>query len=68
MDAKCTHIDSSKQQLLTDMDDLNTELDGSKRKSCILERRAYNFDKVILEWKSKADELRLELELSLIHI
>ena len=44
------------------MDNLSAESDQSNQKCNVLERRANHFDKIILEWKTKADDLRLEVE------
>ena len=59
---KCGSLEKSKQELQTNLDDLQVEFDRASQNSTILEKRARNFDKIILEWKSKADDLRIDLE------
>ena len=59
---KCRSLDKSKQELQANLDDLQVEFDRASQNSSILEKRTRNFDKIILEWKSKADDLRIDLE------
>ena len=59
---KCGNLEKSKQELQTNLDDLQVEFDRVSQNSSILEKRTRNFDKIILEWKSKADDLRIDLE------
>ena len=59
---KCGNLEKSKQELQTNLDDLQVEFDRVSQNSSILEKRTRNFDKIILEWKSKAHDLRIELE------
>ena len=59
---KCGSLEKSKQELQTNLDDLQVEFDRSSQNSSILEKRTRNLDKIILEWKSKADDLRIDLE------
>ena len=55
-------LEKSKQELQTNLDDLQVEFDRASQNSSILEKRTRNFDKIILEWKSKAQDLGIELE------
>ena len=59
---KCGSLEKSKQELQTNLDDLQVEFDRASQNSSVLEKRTRNFDKIILEWKSKADDLRIDLE------
>ena len=59
---KCRSLDKSKQELQANLDDLQVEFDRASQNSSILEKRTRNFDKIILEWKSKAHDLGIELE------
>ena len=59
---KCGSLEKSKQELQTNLDDLQVEFDRASQNSSILEKRTRNFDKIILEWKSKARDLGIELE------
>ena len=59
---KCGSLEKSKQELQTNLDDLQVEFDRASQNSSILEKRTRNFDKIILEWKSKAHDLGIELE------
>ena len=59
---KCGSLEKSKQELQTNLDDLQVEFDRVSQNSSILEKRTRNFDKIILEWKSKAHDLGIELE------
>ena len=58
---KCINLEKSKERSLSDIDDLNLELDRISQKSKALEKRANSYEKIILEWKTKADELKVEL-------
>ena len=58
---KCTSLEKSKERHLCDIDDLNLELDRVSQKSKALEKRENGLEKIILEWKTKADELKVEL-------
>ena len=46
---------------MNDINELNLELDRASQKTRILEKQVAYHDKVVLEWKTKADGLKVEL-------
>ena len=58
---KCASLQKSKENSLNDISELNLELDRASQKSSILEKQVKHYDKLVLEWKTKADGLKVEL-------
>jgi len=54
---KIASTEKSKHRLETELDDLQMEYERVHAAAIITEKRGRNFDKVIGEWKSKADDL-----------
>ena len=51
-----------KQRLNGEIDDLQLQMDAANQNAIALEKRAKNFDKVVVEWKSKVEELTSQLD------
>ena len=51
-----------KQRLNGEIDDLQLQMDAANQNAIALEKRAKNFDKVVVEWKSKVEELTNQLD------
>ena len=58
---KCASLQKSIEHSLNDINELNLELDRASQKTSLLEKQVKHHDKVVLEWKTKADGLKLEL-------
>ena len=58
---KCASLQKSKEHSLNEINELNLELDRASQKTSILEKQVKHHDKVVLEWKTKADGLKVEL-------
>merc|ERR1712113_742040 len=57
---KISILEKSKVRLSTELDDLTSECERHTTNAGIIEKRGRNFDKVIGEWKCKADDLNHE--------
>merc|ERR1739848_569786 len=57
-------LEKSKVRLSTELEDLTSECERHTTNAGIIEKRGRNFDKVIGEWKCKADDLNHEIEAS----
>merc|ERR1712165_318304 len=58
---KISILEKSKVRLSTELDDLTSECERHTTNAGIIEKRGRNFDKVIGEWKCKADDLTHEI-------
>merc|ERR1712088_141852 len=54
-------LEKSKVRLAAELDDLTSECERHSTNAGIIEKRGRNFDKVINEWKYKADDLTNEI-------
>merc|ERR1712165_216819 len=54
-------LEKSKVRLAAELDDLTSECERHSTNAGIIEKRGRNFDKVINEWKCKADDLTNEV-------
>lgn len=57
-------MEKSKIRLTGELEDVTSDFERFNTNATILEKRARNFDKVIGEWKAKADDLQNEIEAS----
>merc|ERR1712088_245577 len=57
-------LEKSKVRLTAELNDLTSECERHSTNAGIIEKRGRNFDKVINEWKYKADDLNHEIEAS----
>ena len=55
-------MEKMKQRLNGEIDDLQLQMDAANQNAIALEKRAKNFDKVVVEWKSKVEELTNQLD------
>ena len=61
---KIAGTEKSKHRLATELEDLQMEYERVHAAAIITEKRGRNFDKVIGEWKAKADDIGAEVEAS----
>ena len=61
---KCSNLEKSKQRLQSDIEDLMLDIEKSNGDVLGMEKRQKQFDKSILEWKQKCEDMVLELDLS----
>merc|ERR1712156_240030 len=54
----------TKHRLETELEDLQLEYERVHAAAIITERRGKNFDKVVSEWKAKADDIAAEVDAS----
>ena len=59
---KLTNLEKSKDRCMNEIDDLNLELDRANQKSVKFEKQVKHCDKIMLEWKMKAEGLKVELD------
>merc|ERR1712002_973827 len=62
LNTKNAATEKSKNRLETELDELAMEYERTHAAAIITEKRAHNFDKVVGEWKCKADDLMAELD------
>merc|ERR1711917_84023 len=64
MQSKIANAEKSKSRMQTDLEDISMEYERVHAAAIITEKRGRNFDKVISEWKSKADDVSAEVDAS----
>jgi len=64
LNAKIASAEKSKHRLETELEESAMEYERTHAAAIITERRGKNFDKVVGEWKAKADDLLAELDAS----
>jgi len=64
LNAKVASTEKTKHRLEAELEDLQLEYERVHSAAVISEKRSQNFDKVVNEWKAKADDLGQELEAS----
>ena len=62
LDRRYNNVEKVKQHLLTEVHELEMQLDQSNQKSNQLEKRTQNLEKSIVDWKAKSDELKKEVD------
>merc|ERR1711978_126214 len=53
-----------KMNLQSQIEDMSSNVDASAQRGHLMEKKAKNFDKVVVEWKNKIDSLQAELDQS----
>jgi myosin heavy chain 6/7 len=61
---KIANSEKSKARMQSDLEEISMEYERTHAAAIITEKRGKNFDKVIGEWKAKADDLATEVEAS----
>merc|ERR1719394_65844 len=61
---KIANAEKSKGRMQSDLEEISMEYERSHAAAIITEKRGRNFDKVVGEWKSKADDVAAEVEAS----
>merc|ERR1711944_398462 len=64
LNQKISSTEKSKMRLEVELDDLQLDYERVHAAAVITEKRGRNFDKVVSEWKAKADDLTTEVESS----
>merc|ERR1712183_993679 len=64
LNQKIASTEKSKMRLETELDDLQLDYERAHAAAIITEKRGRNFDKVVGEWKAKADDLVAEVDAS----
>merc|ERR1719209_1556615 len=62
LNTKVASTEKTKQRLDAELEELELEYERTHASAIIIEKRSRNFDKVVGEWKCKADDLLTELE------
>merc|ERR1719191_1850268 len=62
LNAKISATEKTKHRIEVELEDLQMEYERTHAAAIITEKRGKNFDKVMGEWKAKADDLMAELE------
>jgi len=61
---KIANAEKSKGRMQSDLEEISMEYERTHAAAIITEKRGRNFDKVVGEWKSKADDVAAEVEAS----
>merc|ERR1711881_221611 len=64
LNSKVASTEKTRHRLEAELEDLQMEYERTHAAAIITEKRGRNFDKVVGEWKSKADDMMAELEAS----
>merc|ERR1719167_2079182 len=64
LQAKIANAEKSKSRMQSDLEEISMEYERVHAAAIITEKRGRNFDKVIGEWKSKADDVTAEVAAS----
>merc|ERR1712176_685372 len=64
LNQKVATTEKTKHRLEVELEDLQLEYERVHAAAIITEKRGRNFDKVIGEWKAKADDLAVEVDAS----
>merc|ERR1712213_113234 len=62
LNSKIASAEKSKSRMDTELEELGMEYERTHAAAMITEKRGRNFDKVVGEWKAKADDLMAELD------
>merc|ERR1719472_212117 len=62
LNAKIGSAEKSAARMNSELEELAMEYERTHAAACITEKRGKNFDKVVGEWKAKADDLHAELD------
>merc|ERR1719153_182029 len=62
LNAKVSSTEKTKHRLEVELEEMQMEYERTHAAAVITEKRGRNFDKVVGEWKAKADDLMVELE------
>merc|ERR1719225_2605039 len=62
LNAKIGSAEKSAARMSSELEELAMEYERTHAAACITEKRGKNFDKVVGEWKAKADDLMAELD------
>merc|ERR1712072_1584173 len=62
LNSKIASSEKSKSRMEAELEDLSMEYERTHAAAMIIEKRGRNFDKVVGEWKAKADDLMAELD------
>merc|ERR1719436_225923 len=64
LNVKIANSEKSKARMQSDLEEISMEYERTHAAAIITEKRGRNFDKVIGEWKSKADDVTAEVDAS----
>merc|ERR1712183_924252 len=64
LNTKIASTEKTKHRIESELEEISMEYERTHAAAIITEKRARNFDKVVGEWKAKADDLKAELEAS----
>ena len=64
LQSKIANAEKSKSRMQSDLEEISMEYERVHAAAIITEKRGRNFDKVIGEWKSKADDVTAEVDAS----
>ena len=62
LNSKISSAEESKMRMETELEEVAMEYERPHAAACITEKRGKNFDKVVDEWKAKANDLMAELD------
>merc|ERR1712088_314781 len=62
LNSKISSAEKSKLRMESELEEIAMEYERTHAAACITEKRGRNFDKVVGEWKAKAEDLHAELD------
>merc|ERR1712141_178592 len=64
LNGKLAQIERAKEKIKAEIDELTVSLDQAQIMNNQMERKARNFDKLVIEWKRKVDGLAMDLDVA----
>ena len=64
LQTKIANVDKSKNRIAQELEELAMEYERAHAAAIICEKRAMNYDKVVVEWQTKAADIAAEVEAS----
>merc|ERR1712223_1072116 len=64
LNGRLSQIEKAKEKIKAEIDEMNVTLDQAQILNNSMERKARNFDKLVVEWKRKVDGLGMDLDVA----
>merc|ERR1711878_260887 len=64
LNGKLRQLDGAKAKLQAEIDDVTAQLDQANILNSSMEKKARQFDRIVKEWKGKADSLSMDLDVA----
>merc|ERR1711878_200796 len=64
LNGKLRQLDGGKAKIQAEIDDVTAQLDQANILNSSMEKKARQFDRIVKEWKGKADSLSMDLDVA----